>query len=77
MRPNPPIKGECPMLVPCSKCQGKFSLEKEHKEIFIVSFYFARMKDGTLTPSLEKPDSFYRLCPSCIVKLKNWFEPTK
>jgi len=74
MRVNPPIKSEGPVLVPCSKCKGQFTLEKEHKELFIVSTFFTRKKDGTLTPVREKPESFHRLCPTCIEKLKAWFD---
>lgn len=74
MRPNPPIERKGPVVVPCQKCKGKFTLEKEHREIFVVKSRFARKKDGTLTPATEIEDSYFRICASCLIKLKKWFE---
>jgi hypothetical protein len=74
MRLNPPINNKSPQLVPCSKCKGMFNIEKQHVELFEVRMFWARLKEGTLTPAREVPLNYYRLCPGCEVKLKEWIK---
>jgi len=73
MREVPPKVKADPVTVPCSKCKGMFILEKAHKEVFVVSMFWARQKDGTLTPALPVSDGYHRLCLTCNLKLKEWF----
>jgi hypothetical protein len=72
MQPNV-ITASGPVLVLCNKCKQKFNIEKQHTELYSFSMFFSRTKTGTLTPATEKLDSFYRLCPGCLIKLKDWF----
>jgi len=69
-----PVGRGGPVLVPCNKCGGQFTLEKQHKEIYIGTMFYGRKKDGTLTPANPKDVKVYRLCFSCAEKLKDWFE---
>lgn len=74
MRPNLPVKRGEPLSVPCSRCKGKFILEKKHTEVYVIQTLFGRKKDGTLAPGTPQPEGFYRLCPGCLIKLKAWFQ---
>jgi len=60
------------VYVECTKCKGKFSLEKRHKELHMCSMFFGRKKDKTLTPATPRDVEFSRLCDTCFNKLKLW-----
>jgi hypothetical protein len=72
MRPLPVKVTTTPVTVPCSKCGGNFILEKNHHELFLVKMFWAKTREGVLTPATPKPDSYHRLCPSCTDKFKVW-----
>ena len=73
MRTLPPVKKGEPLAIPCSKCTGMFILEKKHVEVYLINYFFGRKKDGTLTPGTATANDYYRLCPGCVEKLKDWF----
>lgn len=77
MREVPPTDNGGPVLVNCAKCNGQFTLEKEHKEVYIFSAFFARTKEGALTPATPKPLGLHRLCPGCWVALESWLNIKK
>lgn len=66
-----PQKGG-PVYVECGKCNGKFTLEKKHKELHMCSMFMGRTKKGTLTPATPKDIEFHRLCNTCYTKLLLW-----
>lgn len=72
MRPLPVRVTDEPVTVSCGKCSGNFILEKNHHELFVVKMFWARTREGILTPATPKADSYFRLCPSCIERFKTW-----
>lgn len=72
MRSLPVRVSNEPVTVTCGKCKNNFILEKNHHELFVVKMFWAKTRDGALTPATPKPESYHRLCPSCIEKFRTW-----
>jgi len=58
----------------CKRCKVQFILEKPHKTIKTFTQFWARKKEGTLTPSKETEVAINRLCLSCHVEFLKWLE---